>query len=281
MEKQIYMTPKQPFFVTSSESYSKYIMNRLGIVHFYQYRTGNQPSYVIPDGSIDMLFCCDPFYPYAEICGTVLERKPVMMKADTCYFGVRFLPGYNPILGENIIMRELVNNQIPFDSLIHDNRMLEGICNTTDFQKQINVFMRSYMSIYRRICPLEHCNLLVLHSSNLMIRSSGCVTVDEIAEDTGYTARYIDKLFHEKTGLSPKQFAKIIRFQAAVSALNNPSGRSLTEIAADLGYFDQSHFVHEFKKYIGLTPKKYQSQLENNSFNQKLNIIDTYCLPEK
>ena len=34
MEKQIYMTPKQPFFVTSSRSYEKFILNRFGIVHF-------------------------------------------------------------------------------------------------------------------------------------------------------------------------------------------------------------------------------------------------------
>ena len=40
MEKQIYMTPKQPFFVTSSRSYEKFILNRFGIVHFYHCFTG-------------------------------------------------------------------------------------------------------------------------------------------------------------------------------------------------------------------------------------------------
>lgn len=276
MEEQIYMTPKQPFFVTASETYEKYVMNRLGIVHFYHCITGTSPnrsSLAIPDGCVDMLFCCDPIFPYAEICGTVLSAEISVMQPNTCYFGVRFLPGYNPILGDSGIMEELVQHRIPFDTLIQDQRMLEGICGTQDFRKQIDVFMRSYMSIYRRVNPMEHASLLVQHTANLLIRSSGKITVEEIAEDTGYTVRYISKSFRTGTGLSPKQFARIVRFQTAISALNDPMGRSLTEISADLGYYDQSHFVREFKDYTGLTPKNYQHQLENDQFHEKLNIV--------
>ena len=56
VEPLVYMTPKQPFFVTASESYVKYIMNRFGIVHFYQCRTGKEPRYAVPDGCVDMVF---------------------------------------------------------------------------------------------------------------------------------------------------------------------------------------------------------------------------------
>lgn len=278
MEKQIYMTPKQPFFVTSSEQYMKYVMNRFGIVHFYQCKTGDAPRYAIPDGCVDMVFCCDQLHPFAEICGTVLSPESVLLKSNTYYFGVRFLPGYNPVLGENILMSELINRRVPFESLICDKRMLEGILGTTDFRKQIRIFMRSYMSIYRRVNPIENSSLLVLHSANMLIRSAGCVTVEQIAKDTGYTMRYINKCFHRETGLSPKQFSKIVRFQAAVSALNEPFGRTLTEIADDLGYFDQAHFIRDFKQFTGLTPKKYQFCLENEEFRQKLNVIDEILL---
>ena len=275
MEKQIYMTPKQPFFVTSSRSYEKLILNRFGIVHFYHCFTGTEPRYAIPDGCVDMVFCCDPNHPYAEICGTVLSPQVVLSACNTTYFGVRFLPGYNPVLGSADIMAHLVNHRIPLDDLIQDRRMLEGIWGASDFRQQIRVFMRSYMNIYRRVCPQEHQNLLVLHSSNLMIRSGGGISVEQLAEDTGYTPRYIDKCFRNETGLSPKQLAKIVRFQTAVSALNQNqhTGRSLTEIAADLGYFDQSHFVHDFKTYTGLTPKKYQMLLRNDAFDEKLRIV--------
>lgn len=275
MEQQIYMTPKQPFFVTSSKSYMKLILNRFGIVHFYQCFTGTEPRYAVPDGCVDMVFCCDPKHPFAEICGTVLSPQAVLLNSNTCYFGVRFLPGYNPMLGSAEIMSQLIDHRMPLDELIQDQQMMEGICGTTNFRQQIRAFMRSYMNIYRRVCPMEHSNLLVLHSSNLLIRSAGSISVEQLAEETGYTPRYIDKCFRSETGLSPKKLAKIMRFQAAVSALNQNQhvGRSLTDIAADLGYFDQSHFVHDFKNYTGLTPKKYQILLRNDDFEEKLRIV--------
>ena len=78
----------------------------------------------------------------------------------------------------------------------------------------------------------------------------------------------------DEMGMSPKQLAKIVRFQTAVSALNDPNERTLTQIAADLGYFDQAHFVHDFKSYTGLTPKKYQTFLKTEKFKAKLTIIE-------
>lgn len=213
MEPLVYMTPKQPFFVTASESYIKYVMNRFGIVHFYQCRTGKEPRYAVPDGCVDMVFCCNPSHPSADIC------------------------------------------------------------DTTDFRKQISAFMHSYMKIYRRVSPLENSNLLVLHSANQLFRTAGRVSIESLAEETGYTPRYLDRSFREETGLSPKQLAKIVRFQTAVSALNAPNGRNLTEIAMDLGYYDQSHFVHDFKAFTGLTPKKYEALLRADAYDQKLQIL--------
>lgn len=270
MEQQIYMTPKQPFFVTSSERYYKYTFHQYGIVHFYQCQTSTQPRYAIPDGCVDMVFCCNPLMPSAEICGTVLAPESVLLQSNTCYFGVRFLPGYNPLLGCTDIMRNLVNQRIPFSELIQDNCMLEKICSTTNFFQQIDAFLHAYLNLYHRIKPIEHSNLLVLHTSNLLIRSSGSIRIEDIAQETGYTTRYLDQCFRAETGLPPKQLAKILRFQAAISALNQPNGRTLTEIAADLGYFDQAHFVHDFKAYTGLTPRKYRLQLEGCQYHEKI-----------
>lgn len=174
-------------------------------------------------------------------------------------------------------MGELVNHQVPFSDWIQDERMLEEICGTTDFYRQITAFLRSYMKIYQRVSPMEHSNLLVLHAANLLVGSAGSVTVEQLAEETGYTTRYLDKSFRSEVGLSPKQLAKIFRFQAAVKALNAHVDRNLTETAMELGYYDQSHFVHDFKAFSGMTPKKYCSLLQNTQYVQKLQILE----PEK
>ena len=110
--------------------------------------------------------------------------------------------------------------------------------------------------------------MLVLHAANLLVGSAGSVTVEQLAEETGYTTRYIDKSFRSEVGLSPKQLAKIFRFQAAVKALNAHTDRNLTEIAMELG------FVHDFKAFSGMTPKKYCSMLQNTQYLQKMQILE-------
>lgn len=274
MEDILYISPKQPFFVTASRSYLKYSFNKFGIVHFYQCVTGEEPICVIPDGSADMLFCCDPVSPYAEICGTVLSMDYSVMKPHTLYFGVRFLPGFNPVIGQDGIMQELVNKKVSLTELIHDERMMEEIFSATNFMEQINSFLSSYLKIYHRINMHEYGNLIVRYSASSLFKSHGNISVEEMASYLGYSVRYINQCFKDEMGMSPKQLAKIVRFQTAVSALNDPNERTLTQIAADLGYFDQAHFVHDFKSYTGLTPKKYQTFLKTEKFKAKLTIIE-------
>ena len=273
MYDYVCMEPRQPLFVTGSESYQKFVLNRYGIVHFYRCNTCSQPRLAIPDGCVDMVFCCDKVEPEAYICGTVLKAEQVLTRSNTYYFGIRFMPGYNPVLGETDVMEYLVGAKIPFETLVHDERMLEGIWSAEDFYTQIKVFMNSYMKIFRRICPFENSNLLVTHSLNRMFESGGIIRLEQLAEETGYSERYLNKCFHRETGLSPKQFAKIIRFQKSVTALNDSGEISLTEIAANAGYFDQAHFVHDFKAYTGLTPKRYRDCLNYNEFYKKLEIV--------
>jgi len=83
-------------------------------------------------------------------------------------------------------------------------------------------------------------------------------TIEGMANRYGFTARYVQKLFLQSTGLTPKLYSQIQRFQSGLRLLNDKD-RSLTSIAYDCGYFDQSHFIREFRSFTGLTPSSYQS----------------------
>jgi AraC-like DNA-binding protein len=65
-------------------------------------------------------------------------------------------------------------------------------------------------------------------------------------------------LFHERVGISPKELIQIMRIKAALQSRVREE-ESLTSLACRLGYFDQSHFIHDFKRVVGLSPKKYFS----------------------
>jgi AraC-like DNA-binding protein len=82
-----------------------------------------------------------------------------------------------------------------------------------------------------------------------------------IATKHGITPRYLHKLIYQHTGLSPTSFNKINRFQFSLKLIAK-NEQPLTTIAYSSGYFDQSHFIKDFKSFTGVTPSAY---LENAS----------------
>jgi AraC-like DNA-binding protein len=82
--------------------------------------------------------------------------------------------------------------------------------------------------------------------------------VSAVRERTGFSWRHFAELFRREVGLAPKAFARVHRFQSAVRTI----GGSLREIdwadvAAGCGYYDQGHFIHDFRAFSGLTPTAY------------------------
>lgn len=82
--------------------------------------------------------------------------------------------------------------------------------------------------------------------------------VDEVAREIGVSTRQLDRLFVRYLGIAPKPVAGILRFQRALRALMRDPGVALAEVGAEAGYFDQSHFIREFKRMSGGVPRGYR-----------------------
>lgn len=82
--------------------------------------------------------------------------------------------------------------------------------------------------------------------------------IEQVAARYGISSRYLQKIFLEYTGLTPKLYSKINRFQNSL-LLVAEKDQSFTSIAYDCGYFDQSHFIRDFKSFTGLTPSAFTS----------------------
>lgn len=81
--------------------------------------------------------------------------------------------------------------------------------------------------------------------------------VDALITRSGLSRRSFERRFKECTGFSPATYLRILRFQGTYRMLENGTARSLTDIAHASGYFDQSHFIRDFKRFSGLNPKDY------------------------
>jgi AraC-like DNA-binding protein len=76
-----------------------------------------------------------------------------------------------------------------------------------------------------------------------------------LAADFGFSERYIQKLFLNYVGISPNSFFSVQRFNKSLELVRS-ANMSLTNIAYECGYYDQAHFIREFKSYTGITPSQ-------------------------
>ena len=86
--------------------------------------------------------------------------------------------------------------------------------------------------------------------------STGAARVDDVADRLGVTRQYLARRFRGEVGLTPKQLARIARMQRVAAAIGSRRAAppDLARLAAELGYFDQSHLSHDLRDLIGLTP---------------------------
>jgi transcriptional regulator GlxA family with amidase domain len=83
-----------------------------------------------------------------------------------------------------------------------------------------------------------------------------------LADGAGLSARHFARRFIEHAGVSPKLFARIVRFQAAIETKALSTGTSWTKIAHNFGYYDQMHMIHDFEQLAGGSPKEMLTHLE-------------------
>jgi AraC-like DNA-binding protein len=91
---------------------------------------------------------------------------------------------------------------------------------------------------------------------DLIFSSNGLVTVAEMAAAAGVSGRQLERLFKKYIGLSPKYYARIIRFNHIFQLIKSKEN-SWAEIVYQSGYYDQSHFIHNFKAFTGEDPSAY------------------------
>jgi AraC-like DNA-binding protein len=71
--------------------------------------------------------------------------------------------------------------------------------------------------------------------------------------------RKLERDFDYHVGVSPKFLQRVLRFRKAMLSFHRSRNRNLTALAYDCGYFDQAHFINDFKEFTGLSPKKFFS----------------------
>ena len=98
----------------------------------------------------------------------------------------------------------------------------------------------------------------------LLHRSEGNLAVDALADAACLCPKQFKRRFHERTGINPKTYARIIRFTNAYNIRNRFPGKDWLTIATQCGYYDYQHLVKDYKDFTGTAPTAFHL-LESNS----------------
>lgn len=154
---------------------------------------------------------------------------------------------------------EIYNRIISFTDIYGTigKNLIERLTNTECPFAKIEIFQDFLIDIVRLT---NRNNQLVDYSVSLIKSTSGLIEIKELERRTGYSKRYIDLLFKDHLGISPKTLSSIVRFMSFYEAwANSHDARFYHENMLEV-YFDQAHFIKEFKRFTGYTPKQYANQ---------------------
>src|SRR5262249_34980749 len=103
---------------------------------------------------------------------------------------------------------------------------------------------------------------LIQTAAKLLHHTKGQYRIAELADYCQVSVRQLERGFRQVIGTSPKAFARTLRFQEAQRRLMFDPDADLTRLAYECGYFDQAHFIKDFKAFAGKTPTEYAAQMQ-------------------
>jgi AraC-like DNA-binding protein len=158
-------------------------------------------------------------------------------------------------------LNEIKNQIYSLEDLLGNagKQLTEQIANTISVQQKtfvIQHFLLNQLSLNDEDLIFEYC----IEKIN---SSKGKITVKELEKKTGYSSRWLNMKFIEKLGVSPKNFSSVIRFKQYYQAFINGNEKSFFKNDFYALYYDQSHFIKDFKRFTGLAPTKFEKQIND------------------
>ncbi|RSC93482.1 helix-turn-helix domain-containing protein [Tenacibaculum singaporense] len=191
---------------------------------------------------------------------TDLTRR-FIVKSDFGIFGVFLQPYAIPVLF-GLPSTEIKNELPDLVSLLgQDGRDLtEKMMLAKDNLERLSIINHF---LEQRLSQFERPE--VVKATKIIFDTNGQINIKQLSEKLCLSQRQFERKFKEHVGFSPKSFSRIVRFNALLGKYKKEN-MSLTEIAYDFGYYDQAHFIQDFKQFSGYNPKTYFSGMAKEVF---------------
>lgn len=232
-----------------------------------QKEENSQPQTIVADGCMEMIFHYGDLYrQYLENGNSIIQPKcfvigqltrPLQIEptGETGIFSVRFYPGgFLPFAAVSI--KEMENKAVSLEQLFGADGLTiqQSVLNAHSTTERIQLIENFLLS---RLTSASTIDRIIQSTVETMLTANGQFSVDELSTQLHINRRQLERKFSSCIGLSPKQLSKTIRLQATLKMLISKNFTSLTALAYEGEFYDQAHFIRDFKEFTGLTPKEF------------------------
>jgi len=226
-----------------------------------------QMNTIIPDGTMKLIFHYGDLYwhhpengdsflqPRCFLIGQLTRPYVVEPAGDTGTFVVRFHPnGFLPFT--TVPLKEMENTPVSLEQLYGQagKELAKNMLHANSTDERIRIVEKFLLN---RLTAVETIDKIVKSIVDTIITANGQLSVAELSKKNYIHRRQLVRKFSTAIGLSPKQLSKTIRLQATLKTLLTKKTSKLTDLAYENEYYDQSHFIKDFREFTGHSPKAF------------------------
>lgn len=208
-----------------------------------------------------------------SLSGQYIDKIVTTTSGHTHIISVNFKPGgMYAIFGIPQYYFESNNINLADIDTNESENLWDELMNLNTSYERIECIEKYLIKLYRKKCkPIVEMN----YAANIIRKQKGNLHVRELSNNLKMSIRTFNRRFKMQVGIAPKQYSEIIRLNYICNHLISSRTHDLLSLATKYGYYDSSHLINSFKRYLFLTPKELiDYKLPNGDYTEKITIIN-------
>lgn len=223
---------------------------------------------IVPDGCIEMAFILGDdvkrytseedfiIQPRSMVIGQITGPFYIQPSGYVNTFAVRFYPfGFANFVA--VPLSSLSDKETPIKQLFGEqvSKGLElKIVAAKDTRERVNIIEGFLLDAMQQETTSSK---IVRNTIETLAQNSGNGAIGSMFNNDPSKRRQLERVFLKQVGMSPKQLGKVMRLQAALNMMLNHASERFSHVAYENDYYDQAHFIRDFKALTGITPTEF------------------------
>lgn len=243
------------------------------LVYYTDYDPDYKGVFMLPNGTVELLIPLDEmsrtFYvgaSYDDLIScrrailTGMQKRPVYTQSDSgaTMVAVSFKGGRSfPFL--HLPLVEFNNLYVEAEQIFGRSILFlrEQLGQQSEPDKILTLVEQYLLARFR---PMTYEARLIDHTLTQLMQQT--IPLETIAAEVGYSHKQLIHIFKKHVGPTPKTYQRIFRFNHALQQMHAAEQIDWTDLSYSGGFYDQAHFINEFKKFAGITPESYLQRRE-------------------